>query len=376
MRRLAALLLGVFVLVVGVSAYESSAQTVRNEVVIKTERPILALAIKGSDVAWLTSSEYSTGGIESLSLWLQTSGQTEQLSWPKGMRFDTYFGAADLSIAGGNVGWVIATHEGNYGETVYGASSARTGKTALFGTNDDDGSSPSPTDGKLLTSVTASADEILWGTAKVAIRDTANAGQAECDVWPGEGCKTRILGGAISGWAGDESKRIKGLPPSATLAADGKLIALATWPRGPWVKGSYPPLGAIRVSRLGGRVLTRIRPPRVVRDEPVGMEMAFSQRLLALHVVKAVGLYAVPSGRFLRRVHLSVGEEAFAVTRKKLVLWNEHRLLVVDSRSGRHKRIAGSSATTITAVATNGDRLAWAQTNNQGESTVRIIRVG
>ena len=376
MCRLAPLLLGAFVLVAGVSVYEPSAQTARNEVGIKTERPILALAIKGSDVAWLTSNEYSTGGIESLSLWLQTSGKTAQLSWPKGVRFDTYFGAADLSIARGNVGWVVATHEGNYGETVYGASSARTGKATLFGTNYDDGSFPTPGGGKFLTNVTASGDEILWGTATVAVRDTAEAGLAECDLWAGEGCKTRILGGAINRWVGDESKRIKGLPPSAALAADGKLIALAIWPRGPLVKGGYPPLGAIRVSTLGGRVLTRIKPPRVVRDEPVGMEMAFSQRLLALHVVKAVALYAVPSGRFLRRVHLLVGEEAFAVTRKKLVLWNEHRLLVVDSRSGRHKRISVSGATTITAVATDGDRLAWAQTNNQGQSNVRIIHVG
>ena len=217
---------------------------------------VVALALRGSDVAWLAGR--GVAGCD-LSLWLERSKTVERLRLPShvahtnaGTCFDfTSTDSATLALAGGYVGWSVDDEGGDSGVVTEGASSARPSRAATFAVELTDGPGNYPEVGTLLGGVTATDDAVLWGTAR----------------------------------------------------------------------------------------------------------------------------------RLLRRLSFRGRVEA---TRTKLVLWNDRRLLVVDPRSGQRRTIVTfaappSSGTgfywSVTAVAADGNRLAWAQTTNLGVSIVRTVRV-
>ena len=357
----------------------------RAQIILETKKPVVGLAIQGSDVAWFTD-EYS--------LWLRASGQTRRLLWPPvGFSpFDSGGGdlRATLRLAGGNVGWLVSTQDQpKTGYIAIGVSSLPPRRATAFKVDSTDSGYVEPDTGTLITGIAASGNAILWGTVEIDLLDTPDAmvswGDSLCDLSAGgdSNCRTRVIGGAIREWSGGTSTRVSKLPSSAAIAANGKLVAVATWPsRGAWARG-YPPLGPITVSRLGGPVLARMELPQKIREMPDEMEL--SQQLLAVDFGAILGeilLFDVQSGRFIARVPANFSD-SIAVTGSKLVLWNERRVLVIDPHSGLRTLMTtarasrtDTRATTITAVAVDGDRLAWAQTDSRGQSIVRIIRVG
>jgi hypothetical protein len=192
-------------------------------------------------------------------------------------------------------------------------------------------------------------------------------------------CETWISDGSIRKWKDGNAIKVGGFPPAAALAGDGRQIAIATWPRGPRGHGNYPPLGEVIVFEPGERIVTRVQLPKVVREFSVGIKLALSERLLAVYSGD-VWLYELPSGRLISR--LNPGPCcSIAVTRSKLVAWNVRQLVVVDPESGRRTLIATSNTPRdepdngITAVATDGDRVAWARSDRNGHNVVKMIRV-
>ncbi len=340
--------------------------------IVKTNRTVVALSLRGSEVAWLTSAEDSCA----LSLWLRVGGRVEQLPLPRDISsacfsLDSY-DHAQLALSRTDTAWVTEDEGGNTGSITWGASSLIPRRTAELAYEITDGPGTAPATGTLVSEVAAGDAGVLWGTAVIAYRYGRGSQDSMCDLSPEDtGCETRVAGGGVHTWSSGVSGLLRGLPPVAHLAADGKLIAITPWPRGPWTKG-LAPTAPTEVIGPGNRVLMRVK----------GSVLALSQKLLAVYDDSGgVSLYEVPSGRFLRRVSTSVS--GFAVTRNRLVLWDSQRLLLVDPASGSRSTVEYFSAppgetppSAVTAVAVDGNRLAWAQTSTNGHSVVYSIQTG
>jgi hypothetical protein len=346
------------------------------EIVLKSRNPVVALAIQASDIAWL-ESEGGDAGL--FSLWLRASGKTERLPWPSSPDdFGDNLSSAEIGLTRGEVGWYVDTYWGNNGETVIGSSSLHPRRMGLL-TTESTGDAGSAV-GKLLTGFAVTSDSVLWATTNVALKwGTLEDDDSECDLDPTQdkGCETRISDGVIHSSKGGISAPLHGLSPVEAIAADGNLVALATWPKGPFVHGGYPPLGPVVVGKLGGPTIARIDLPEDVRQDPLDVELALSRQLLAVRWGENIFLYDLHRGRLLRII--SSRAEGIVVTDKRLMLYDTRRLVAVDPANGHRTTIATSTARSdvpgITAVAADGDRLAWALTDSHGHSVVKMMRV-
>jgi hypothetical protein len=74
-----------------------------------------------------------------------------------------------------------------------------------------------------------------------------------------------------------------------------------------------------------------------------------------------------------------------AAVGRRLVVWDPQHVFTVDPSSGRRRTIVGFGAPTrsamgfywtVTAVAVDGNRLAWAQTTPGGISVVKVVDAG
>ena len=116
--------------------------------------------------------------------------------------------------------------------------------------------------------------------------------------------------------------------------------------------------------------------------------LALSRQILAVDdgLTSTVSVYAVPSGRLLRVVPLSPDPATrIAAVGRRLVLWDTQHVFTVDSATGRRRTIVGFAGPThsvtgfywtVTAVAVDGNRLAWAQTTPDGLSVVKVVDAG
>ena len=355
------------------------------QTILETKRTIVALALHGSDVAWLAGAPASSCRV---SLWLRTPGRTTVLPLPHGLFtvrvndcgvFGSY-GFAAIALAGTNVAWLVNEPGANSGVVSEGASSARPRRTATLVRVLTDGGIVSPV-GSSAGGIAVTSSGLLWGTAHVAYRKTVrDNGTCDLDL-TGVGCQTRVDGGGVFTWSGGVSTRVPGLPPSAALASAGGLLAVATQPLSPWIHGGAR-LGSVQVRDGRNRVVTSV---------PASQEtdgLALSQQLLAVGdgLTSTVAVYAVPSGRFLLRIPVSQEPSArIAAVGRRLVLWDPQHVVTIDPWSGRRRIIVGfpappRSATafywTVTAVAVDGNRLAWAQTTPGGISVVKVVDAG
>ena len=352
---------------------------------LETKRTIVALALHGSDVAWLAGATTSSCRV---SLWLRSAKRTVLLPLPHAVSsarvndcsvFSSN-GFASIALAGSNVAWLVNQPGAYIGAVSEGASSARPRTTATLVRVLTEGGIVSPV-GASIGGIAATSAGLVLGTAHVAYRTTLRDDGA-CDLdLTGVGCQTRVDGGGVIAWAGGTSTPMPGLPPSAALASAGDLLAVAARPVGPWLHGASRP-GSIQVRDGRNRVVMSVPSPQEIDG------LALSRQLLAVGdwLTSTVAVYAVPSGRFLLRIPLSQEPSTrIAAAGRTLVLWDPQHVVAVDPSSGRRRTIVGFpapplSATafywTVTAVAVDGDRVAWAQTTPGGLSVVKVADAG
>ena len=357
----------------------------RTRTILETKRTIVALALHGSDVAWLAGAPTSSCRI---SLWLRTPKGTTVLPLPHAVssaRFDDCsvfgsYGFAAIALSGSSVAWLMNEPGAYTGAVSEGASSAQPRATATLVRVPTESGIVSPV-GASIGGVAATSAGLVWGTAHVAYRRTLRDDGA-CDLdLTGVGCQTRVDGGGVFTWSAGTSGRIAGLPPATALASAGGLLAVATRPVGPWIHGASR-AGSVQVRDERNRVVTSVPSPQ----ELVGL--ALSRQLLAVGdgLTSTVSVYAVPSGRLLLRIPLSQEPTTrIAAVGRTLVLWDPQHVVAVDPWSGSRRTIVGFPAPprsagafywTVTAVAVDGDRLAWAQTTPGGLSVVKVVDAG
>ncbi len=352
---------------------------------LETKRTIVALALHGSDVAWLAGAPTSSCRI---SLWLRTAKGTTVLPLPHAVSrarvndcsvFGSY-GFAAVALAGANVAWLVNQPGAYIGAISEGASSAQPRETATLVRVPTDSGLVSPV-GASIGGIATTRAGVVLGTAHVAYRRTLRD-DGECDLdLTGVGCQTRVDGGGVFAWSGGTSTRLPGLPPSAALASAGGLLAVATRPVGPWIHGAAQP-GSVQVRDGRNRVVTSVPSPQEIDG------LALSPQLLAVAdgLTSTVAVYEVPSGRFLLRIPL--GQEPstrIAAAGRTLVVWDPQHVVAVDPWSGGRRTIvgfptpprsAGAFYWTVTAVAVDGTRVAWAQTTPDGLSVVKVADAG
>ena len=251
----------------------------RTRTILETKRTIVALALHGSDVAWLAGAPTSSCRI---SLWLRTPKGTTVLPLPHAVssaRFDDCsvfgsYGFAAIALSGASVAWLMNEPGAYTGAVSEGASSAQPRTTATLVRVPTESGIVSPV-GASIGGVAATSAGLVWGTAHVAYRRTLRDDGA-CDLdLTGVGCQTRVDGGGVFAWSGGTSGRIAGLPPATALASAGGLLAVATRPVGPWIHGASR-AGSVQVRDERNRVVTSVPSPQ----EIVGL--ALSRQLLAV----------------------------------------------------------------------------------------------
>ena len=355
------------------------------QTVLTTNRTVVALALHGDDVAWLAGGR---GARCPVSLWLRSSGRTTVLPLPRSVSaasvddcsvFGSY-GFAAVALAGTDVAWIVNEPDGNSGVVSEGASSATPRLTSTLVRVSTGGGIVSPV-GASVGGIAATNTGLLWGTAHIAYRQTlVDDGTCDLDL-SRAGCRTRVDGGGVFTWSHGVSTRVPGLPPSGALASAGNVLAVAARPRSRWIHGESR-LASVQVRDARNRVVTSVAAPQEIDG------LALSKQLLAVDdgLTSTVFVYAVPSGRFLRAVPVSREPSTrIAAVGRRLVLWDPQHVIAVDPFSGRRRTIVGFAAPThsalgfywtVTAVAVDGNRLAWAQTTPGGLSVVKVVDAG
>jgi hypothetical protein len=290
------------------------------------------------------------------------------------------YGYASVALAGTDVGWIVNEPHEYVGVVSEGASSATPRLTSTLVRAVTGGGIVSPV-GASVGGIAATSAGLLWGTAHIAYRQTLVA-DGTCDLDLARvGCRTRVDGGGVFTWSRGVSTRVPGLPPSAALASAGNLLAVAVRPRGRWIHGEAR-LASIQVRDARNRIVTSVSAPQEIDG------LALSKQLLAVGdgLTSTVSVYAVPSGRLLRAVPVSLDPSTrIAAVGRRLVVWDPQHVFTVDPSSGRRRTIVGFGAPTrsamgfywtVTAVAVDGNRLAWAQTTPGGISVVKAVVAG
>jgi hypothetical protein len=338
-------------------------------VLLRTRGTVIGLAFHGNRLAWV-------GGECRPHLFLRDGGRQTTLPLPRSMSSFECFSSAQLVLAGANVGWLFVDDDAGGQDSSFtaGASSARPLRTTIFAR--EWYAIDPPVVGKTFGGLAADGGRVLWGWAHVSLRDPKGTGT--CDLSTTDpGCQTRVDGGGIASWsASRHTGAISELPPAAGLAADRGWLAVVAEPRSGWSHGG-PAIGPLRVVRLRDRVvLARVPPPTFEGA------VALSHDVLAVQTAPyQLALYELPSGTLLRRVTVrdwTTGPLRVAGT-KIVVQPDQNHLILVDSTTGRLSQLAAAAPYrySITAVATDGSRVAWSVYDRKiHRSVVRVRDVG
>jgi hypothetical protein len=106
-----------------------------------------------------------------------------------------------------------------------------------------------------------------------------------------------------------------------------------------------------------------------VRTRGTVEALALSRRLLAVQRLGTVDLYDLPSGRYVRSVDVHLLSDPrftspLAVHGRDLIVWGRGRIEEIDSTTGARTIVVRASS--LTAVAVDRTRLAWATASGNG----------
>jgi hypothetical protein len=333
-------------------------------VLMRAHGQVIGIALDGDRVAWATSGDCRPH------VYMREGGSDHAVSLPRPVsRYSECFTNAKLVLSGSNVGWFFLDQGGNSSSFASGASSWKPTRTTTFA--DETYAIDLPVLGATFAGLASDGGRVLWGWAHVSFRDPENVGT--CDLSTSEpGCQTRTDGGGIRTWSGGHTGFVSGIPPVQTLLGGEDWIAMVPEPRTSWIHGG-PRLGAIRGLRLSDRQAVRV--PRSSFGGPV----AVSHTMLAvLRDAGAFALYGLPAGGLIRGVKVAdwVYPMAFCAGTTFVVETDENHLLFVDAETGRRSvfAVADPSRNSISAVAVDGSRVAWAEYDWKSRTSVVRVR--
>ena len=333
-------------------------------VFMRTHGQVIGIALDGKRVAWATSGDCRPH------MYVREGDSDHAVPLPRPVsRYSECFTNAKLVLSGSNVGWFFLDQGGNSSSFASGASSWKPIRTTTFA--DEAYAIDLPVLGATFAGLASDGGRVLWGWAHVSFRDPENVGT--CDLSTSEpGCQTRTDGGGIRTWSEGHPGVVSGMPPVQTLLGGEDWIAMVPEPRTSWIRGG-PRLGAIRGLRLSDRQAVRVR--RSSFSEPV----AVSQTMLAvLRKAGAFELYGLPAGDLIRRVKVAdwVYPMAFCAGTTFVVEIDENHLLFIDAETGRRTvvAVADPSRDSISAVAVDGSRVAWAEYDWKSRTSVLRVR--
>jgi hypothetical protein len=322
------------------------------QTVIRTGSPVVALALDGDRVAW---SDY-----RSIHLWRR--GSDLRLPLPRTVDTSDYTSGGRLVFAGERIGWLFERNDGPLGTFALGVSSASS-RTARFLRADRTGYGEKFSAG-VPGAVASDGRRLLWTWPQVTLGGPADA-VYYCDHYSKQRpCTVRISAASIHGW------RRGVIPAAAPIATDRGWLAA-----GVLKTGTFPQDGSVGPHLVVVRRLSDGAPVAAVRTRGLAGALALSHRLLAVQRLGAIDLYALPSGRFLRTidVHLLMLDGRFlnplAVRAGDLIVWGRGRIERIDSSTGERTILV--RAPSLTAVAVDGNRLAWATRSGNG-SVIRV----
>jgi hypothetical protein len=334
-------------------------------VLLKTHGSVIGIGLDGERLAWARLE-----GDCVPHLYLREDGTDRALSVPRRVsRLSECFTNAHLVLAGSNVGWVLLDQGGNSSSFVAGASSWKPARSVTFARVIY--AIDPPVVGTTFGGLAADGDHVLWGWAHVPFRDTQ--GDGFCDVATTDpGCQTRTAGGGIKTWSGGSAGTLPRIPPVASLVGADGWVAIVPEPRTGWIDGG-PRLGQIRAVRLSDRTTAKVR--RSGFEGPV----AVSSTMLAVDRLNGgFELYALPGGEPLRRVKVRnwVYPMVFCAGTTFVVETDDQQLLFVEAKTGRRTvvTVADPARDAITAIAVDGSRVAWAESDWKSRTSVIRVR--
>jgi hypothetical protein len=327
-----------------------------NGSVIRTSAPVQALAIDGKRVAWSDCLAVHVSGERNVTIRLPgTLG-----------RLHACGSEGRLLFAGDNVGWYFAAN----GVWTRSASSYAIGVSSLRSRTSRvltaDPAYDYKIDAGVQGSIAADGRRLLWAWPHVATSGPEDAVNYCGDYTRQRPCKATVGSAQTNSLTGSRHTVVGGIPPAGPLAASDGWIAYGPVRVGTFQQAAeLAPHTVVVRSLRGGSVITRIR------TKPRVMALALSHRLLAVqHLGGSVGgtvdLYSMPSGRKLRSVRVGNDDVqrmtgSIAAAGDDLILWTSRDLRVVNAVTGATTVLAAPGGAALTAVATDGSRIAWAE---------------
>lgn len=342
--------------------------------VIRTGAFVTGLALDGKRLAWTDCHR----------IHVLERDREVSLRLPGTIARDACETEGRLVLAGSSVGWFFATSDRSHHSVLLGVSSTRSRSTSLLSASrlyDE------KADAGLHGAIAGDDGSILWTWPRVSLLGPEDAVHY-CDRYSRQSrCRIRIRDAAVHAWSGRRVSIVGGVPPAGPIAASHGWIAV-----GVIAPGTFPqsretaPHVVVVARRRDGLVLARVRSPRRVEA------VALSHRLLAVEEDGRIVLYRLPGGRLLRvarlgrrgHYHLPTGwmdyrfTGSIAVAGDDLVVWDVSYVELIDATTGRTTVVARTPASygrrsdrLFTALASDGNRLAWATTDRHG-SVIRI----
>lgn len=336
---------------------------------IRTAAPVTGLAIDGKRLAWTDCFRIHVleGKRETRLRLPQAASLSCRDPW------DNAQPEGQLVLAGTNVGWFFANNGHLTSKFALGASSLKLHTSRLLRAE------PDWTQGRdigIAGAIAGDRGAILWTWPQASILGPP---ARDCDLLSGRpGCSIAVRRGHVHAWSPGQAGALRRVPPAATLAASNGWLAVGAIRTGNFAQGQpgaheqlVAPRSIVVIRRNHGAVVARV-PNR----SPV-LSVALSHRLLAVDHFDRIALYRLPSGHRLRSVRVRSRQTYrftgwMAVAGNSVILWGPSSVRVVDATTGRSRVLVHTDVySPITAVATDGKRVAWAMTTGQG-SVIRI----
>jgi hypothetical protein len=305
---------------------------------------VAALALDGKRLAWSDCS--------AIHVW--QDGRDLRLRLPRAVA-SWPCGSGQLALGRRKIGWLFENDHGPLSSIALGVASPGSRTTRLLRAAPGYGEK---FDAGVPGAVAADGKRVLWTWPQVTVAGPADA-IYYCDHYSKQPpCTVTIRAASVHGW------RRGVIPAASPIAADHGWLAAGIVKTGtfPQARAVGPRLVVVRRLKDGSRV-TGVQARGLVEG------LALSHRLLAVQRLGAIDLFALPSGRFIRTVDVHLMNNprfpvSLAVHDTDLIFWGQGRIEKIDSQTGTRTVLV--RAPSLTAVAVDGTRLAWATASGNG----------